>query len=138
VESRNGKIDENLKAILYSIEFQAGKDKPVLIPPDVQEFIDGVRDAWVSHDLAKFMAKFSDRFLNTGAKKGEVERVWRQQVSLTKSLEVGITDFVPGGDRAYLAGFAAINGEKWPPYWNHITKENGEWKWYGNQRDVAP
>jgi len=51
---------------------------------------------------------------------------------------VGITDFVPAGDRAYLAGFTVTNGSKWPLYGASIIKENGEWKWYGNQRDVAP
>jgi hypothetical protein len=51
--------------------------------------------------------------------------------------EIGVTEFVPEGDRAYLAGFGRINlgtgmvGDT-------IIKENGEWKWYGNQREAIP
>jgi hypothetical protein len=57
------------------------------------------------------------------------------------SVEVGITDFVRAGDRAYPAGFF----KGFPGFWGKgmlretsIIKESGEWKWYGNQRDVSP
>jgi hypothetical protein len=138
VESRSGKVDEQLKAIPYSIEFDPSRDVPVKVPPDAQEFFDGYRDAMISHDVTRLMATFSDRFLRSGVKKGEVERVWSRTVLLTGSFEVTITEFKQEGDRAYVAGFTTLNGIKWPLYWTHIIKENGEWKWYGNQRDVAP
>jgi hypothetical protein len=141
VESRNGKVDENLKAILYSIEFQPEKDKPVEVPPDVQGFLDSYCSARVSRDLPKVMSHYSDRYLNSGIKKGETERYLKQEgpLNITTTLAVSVTEFVPAGDTAYLAGFAILNGEKWSvgiP--TSIIKENGEWKWYGNQRDPAP
>ena len=58
-------------------------------------------------------------------------------VACTTSYEAGITDFVPAGDRAYLAGFVSLNGPK-VALQGTVIKENGEWKWYGNQRDVSP
>jgi hypothetical protein len=51
---------------------------------------------------------------------------------------VGVTEFVPTGDRAYLAGFQNVNGAKHMLIETSIINENGEWKWYGNQRDVSP
>jgi hypothetical protein len=92
----------------------------------------------VSHDLAKVMSHFSDKYLNSGVKKGEVELSIRNVIGLVTSLEVGITDLVPAGDKFYLPGFVSLNGTKYVLPDTSIIKENGEWKWYGNQRDVSP
>jgi hypothetical protein len=138
VFSFSGKIGEDLKAILYSIQYEPSKDKLVKVPPDVQEFLDRWRNDIVSHDVAKVMTHYSDRYLNSGDTKGEVERSQKQYISLVTSFEVGITEFVPAGDRAYLAGFQNVNGAKHMLIETSIIKESGEWKWYGNQRDVSP
>jgi hypothetical protein len=83
------------------------------------------------------MAYFSDRYLESGSRKDEVEWFWRQAIGPVTSLEWGITDFVPAGDKAYLAGFINFNTGKWALLGTSIIKENGQWKWYGNQRDTA-
>jgi hypothetical protein len=134
----NGKVGEDLKAILYSLEFQPGKDEPVKVPPDVQEFLDGWRSDIVSHDVAKVMSHYSDRFLNSGIKKGAVEWFWRKFISPITSYEIGITELALAGDKAYLAGFVNSNIGKWMLNLTSIIKESGEWKAYGNQRDVSP
>jgi len=113
VTSKNGKIGRDLKAIPYSIEFQPGKDEPVKLPPGVQEFLDKYRSDFVSRDVAKVMNYYSDRCLNSGMKKGEMERFWKQYIGPITSVEVGITDFETAGDKAYLAGFVSFNGAKW-------------------------
>ena len=69
VESLTGKIGEDLKAILYSIEFQPDKDEPVKVPPDIREFLDKFSSAMVSHDLAKVMTHYSDRYLHWARRK---------------------------------------------------------------------
>jgi hypothetical protein len=138
VGSRSGKISEDLKAILYSLTYQPGKDEPVKVPLDVQEFLDRNCNDLLSHDLAKIMANYSDGFLNSGWRKGEMERFWMQRIGPITSVEVGITDFVAEGDKAHLAGFISRNGAKYVLKETSIIKENGEWKWYGNQRDPAP
>jgi hypothetical protein len=68
--------------------------------------------------------------------------MWGFFIDRITATEVHITEFVPEGDKAYLAGFGRFNvgagmtttmfGEV------AIIKENGEWKWYGNQREVVP
>jgi hypothetical protein len=138
VRSTTGKIGEDLKAIPYSLEFQPGKDEPVKVPPDIQEFIDRWSNDIVSHDVAKVMSYYSDRFLDSGNKKGEIERFHRQTITSTMSFEMYVIDFVAAGDKAYLAGFDSVNGARWPLRGTSIIRENGEWKWYGNQRNPAP
>ena len=104
-----GKVGDDQKAILYSLQFEPDKDKPAKVPPDVQEFLDKHSNDIVSHDLAKVMTHYSDRYLNSGEKKGEVERIWRLMIGSVTTVEVGVTEFVPEGDKAYLAGFGSTN-----------------------------
>jgi hypothetical protein len=138
IGSSDAKTGEDLKAIAYTLEFQAGFDEPVKVPPDVQEFLDKWRSDIVSHDIAKVMTYYSDRYLYSGETKGEVERSWKQAIASVTSYETVITDFEAAGDKAYLAGFASANLGRFPLWGTSIIKENGEWRWYGNQRHPAP
>ena len=70
--------------------------------------------------------------------KVEVERFWRQFIGPITSCEVGITELGQEGDKVYLTGFFIRNGVKFPLGGTSIIKEKGEWKWYGNQKDVSP
>jgi len=138
IESSDAKTGENLKAMAYSLEFQPGHDEPVKLPPDIQAFLDQDRNDVVSHDLEKIMSHYSDKYLNSGTTKEQWEQYLRQTINPVTSFELVITDFVPAGDRAYLAGFVQTNfGKDWLRE-TSIIKENGEWKWYGNQRDAPP
>jgi hypothetical protein len=132
------KVGEDLKAILYSLEFHPGKEDPVKVPPDVQELLDGHCNASLAHDVAQLMTHYSDRYLNSGVRKGGMEQFHRDIIGRITSCEIGITDFVPAGDRAYLTGFIRSYWGKSTILETSIIKENGEWKWYGNQRDVSP
>jgi hypothetical protein len=136
--SYTGKIEEYQRAMLYSLRYEPDKDRPVTIPPDVQEFFDKHANAVLSHDLTQIMSQYSDRYLNSGMRKGELERFWKQSIGAIVATTGGTTDFVQRGDIAYLAGFGIMNGQKWPMFQSSVIKENGEWKFYGNQRDVTP
>ena len=139
VESRDAKIGEDLRAILYSVEFQPGFDEPVKLPPDVQTFLDEYCRANVAHDMEKGMSYWSDRYLYSGMRKGEIERYLKPGIDRITSFEMIITDFIPAGDTAYLTGYASGNLGKGGSLLNTmIIKENGQWRWYGNQRDAAP
>jgi hypothetical protein len=131
---------EHLKAVLYSLQFEPEKDKPVEVPSDVRAFLDQWCNDIVAHDVAKVMSRYSEGFLNSGNRKRPVEEVYRRIIGTITSHEVSITEYVPAGDKAYLAGFTIVNGTMRVPLGNHasIIKENGQWKWYGNQRDPAP
>jgi hypothetical protein len=138
VESRTGRVGEDLREILYSRQYQPGTDEPVKVPADIQKFIDRWRNDVLSHDIAKIMTHYSDKFLNSGLRKGERELFWRQVIGSAMSFEVGITDLVIEGDKVHLAGIGINYFGKAPLFETSIIKESGEWKWYGNQRDVSP
>jgi len=138
IGSLRSKLGDDLTPILSSLEFQPGKDEPLKVPADIQEFLDKFCSDMVSHDVAKVVAHYSDKYLNSGVRKGEMERLYKQIIGPVTSFEVGITDFVPAGDMAYLAGFNSSYWGKGMLFETSIIKENGEWKWYGNQRDVVP
>jgi hypothetical protein len=123
----------------FKYQYETGKDEPVKVPPDVQEFLDRQCNDLISHDLAKFMTHYSDRYLNSGTRKGGMERSWGIGICSLISARLTITDFVPAGDRAYLTGFTIFNSTVTMPITQtSIIKESGEWKFYGNQRDVSP
>jgi hypothetical protein len=135
VGSRTGKISDDLKAILYSRKDLPSKEEAAKVPLDIREFLDRYRNAMVAHDLAKVAGNFSDRYLNSGVRKAESERFQKQYVDRVTSWDINVTDFVQAGDRAYLTGFVMSNLGTISINWS-IIKENGEWKFYGNQRDA--
>jgi hypothetical protein len=133
----SGRVGKDLKAILYTLQFSPGHDEPVRVPPDVQEFLDTWCHDIVSHDVAKVMSHYSERSLDSGRTKGWLEPLWKQWIGPVTSFEVSITDFVPAKDRAHLTGFMDTYFGR-QQLTDTIIKENGEWKWYGNQRNPAP
>jgi hypothetical protein len=137
--SYTGKIEDSQRAMLYSLRYEEGKDKPVTVPPDVREFLDNTCSAHVSHDIAKIWSYYSDRFLLSGDTKQAFQRFFTKEwYDRETSSEIVITDFVPEGDRAYLVG--PVTGASGTTMLREtsIIKENGAWKWYGNQRDATP
>jgi hypothetical protein len=138
VHSEKERWGDDLKAIAYSLNLQPDADKPVKVPADVRELFDRQCRAAVAGDLTAVMATYSDRFRNSGLGKGERELFYRSLLGSSASCRIDITDFVPAGDIAHLAGYATGTSGKGPLQETSIIKEHGEWKWYGNQRDVAP
>jgi hypothetical protein len=105
VEYGSGKITEDLKAMLYSLEFEGPvSPEAVEVPPDVREFLAKWAAAALSHDLPQVMTHYSERYLHSGDTKGEMEREWRWDINDVAPSEVRtrVFDFVPVGDRAYL------------------------------------
>jgi len=141
-----GKRMEDVKAYAYSLTFQPGREEPVKVPSDVKAFLDKYSSDLVSGNVERIMANFSDRFLNQGRKKAFYE-IWFQnspdspiQRGLISS-EATVTVFVAQEDKAYVDGFCASKTRdhadkalKEPMSFRQIIKEQGQWKWYGNQR----
>jgi hypothetical protein len=130
------KIGENLRAILYSAKYQPDKDVLITVPPDVQEFFDNYCSDLVSQGIEKVMTHYSDGYLFSGIRKREEEQSLRTYIRTVRSCEIGITEFIPEGEKAYLAGFTRYGpGVEEMLKSTVIIKENGQWKWCGNQRD---
>jgi hypothetical protein len=139
-----GKIGEDLKNYAYSLTFQPSREVPVKVPPDVRAFLDKYASDIVIGDVERIMANFSDQFLNNGMKKSGQAQFFRSSpfspvVGGVTSQEITVTAFEPQGDRAYLAGFVAGKFKSETSFVNplgqqHMIKENGQWKWCGNQK----
>jgi hypothetical protein len=144
--SDNGKIGEDMKNYAYSLTFLKGRDEPVKVPSDVKEFLDKYSSDLVSGNVERIMANFSDQFLNQSVKRGFFEQWFRNnpgspvQRGLISS-EATVTIFEAQGDKAYVDGFFASKARehpdiavKVPMNFRQIIKENGQWKWYGDQK----
>ncbi|OHE21680.1 MAG: hypothetical protein A2Z43_04605 [Syntrophobacterales bacterium RBG_19FT_COMBO_59_10] len=141
-----GKKGEDVKNYAYSLTFQQGREEPVKVPSDVQEFLDKYSSDLVSGNVERIMANFSDRFLNQRRKKAFYEQWVRNspespiQRGLISS-EATVTVFEAQGDKAYVDGFFASKARDHADKalnesigFRQIIKEQGQWKWYGDQR----
>ena len=131
-----GKIGEDLKGIVYSLKMKPGKEELVKVPDDVREFLQGYAKAFEEHDMEKVMEYFSDRFLQYGMKKQGLEQRVQTILMATTSLEPNVTGFELQGNQAYMTGFWKGNFGKAPMAMGNsfMIKENGKWKWFGNQK----
>jgi hypothetical protein len=142
VQERPG---EDWKKVAYSLTFQPDREKPITVPPDVRAFLDMYCTDMVSRDLNAIMAHYSDRFVYSAMNKAFHEQWFRNdpispiQTGIT-SCEATITVFEHREDKAYIDGFfmAKVRGDasplQFPMRWQQIINENGQWKWFGNQK----
>jgi hypothetical protein len=133
------RFGEDLKKHAYSLTFVPGKEEPVNVPPDVREFLQMQCADMVSRDVESIMAHYSDRFLHSGLQKAFYERMIRTNPIPEGTAQATVTVFEPRGDTAYIDGFffrTAKDGTsvKAPMLFQQIIKEQGRWKWFGNQK----
>jgi hypothetical protein len=133
---QKGKIGDNLKGIAYSLKMKPGKEEPVKVPDDVRDFLQGYAKAIEEREMEKVMDSFSDRFLQYGTKKQALEPLFQGLFMAISSMEPNVTGFEPQGDKAFLTGFWSGNFGKVSMETSnaYLIKENGKWKWYGNQK----
>lgn len=112
----------------------AAKDfKP---PADVQKFLDDFGAAAEAKNLDAILAFYSDKFLLNGKDKKSVRQTWQNamQASPTRTFKVMLTSFKQEGDIGQVTGNILTNGHTLPLRTDKIIKENGAWRWYGNQQ----
>jgi len=137
-------FEEDLKKHAYSLTFLPGREEPVEVPPDVRAFLEMFCTDMMSRDITSIMGHFSDGYLQSGGNKASQERDYRAHPEMFPppgvTLEPVVTIYEPHGDRAYVDGFILVNAKngtnpvKAPLYNRQIIKEQGRWKWYGNQK----
>jgi hypothetical protein len=138
-------IGEDLKRIASSLTFLPGREEPLSVPPDVRVFLDMYRVDILSRDVKTIMAHYSDRFRHSGAGKAGMEQYFRNDPNSpvkrdTISSEPIVTVFEARGDKAYIDGFwltktkGDANTMKSPMSFQQIINEQGQWKWFGNQK----
>jgi len=108
--------------------------KAVELPTDVKAFISDYDQARFNKDLVKMADLISDRFLHGGVTKQMALRFLSGTRSYTSEAKIIITKFESEGDEAKID---VVLKDKYfeAPFMtgSKLIKENGHWKWYGNQ-----
>jgi hypothetical protein len=133
VSDTRGRIGEDLKRIPYSMKIKPGKDELVEVPADIRMFLDRFSMDIEKQDMEKVIDHFSDKYLNNAIDKKMVVAYMENVLAMIPSHKISIRGFEEEQDKAYLAGFVSIGSMKLPLTGSPIIKENGKWKWYGNQ-----
>jgi hypothetical protein len=106
----------------------------VELPTDVKAFISDYDQARFNKDLVKMADLISDRFLHGGVTKQMALSFLSGTRSYTSEAKIIITKFESEGDEAKID---VVLKDKYfeAPFMtgSRLIKENGHWKWYGNQ-----
>ena len=106
----------------------------VKLPPDVSLFISRLNQAISDMDIANVANLLSDGFLNDGANKQMFVGFLAGTISYLSKSSIILTKFEPAGN---IAEIESIMKDKYFEVrfmpGSKLIKENGQWKWYGNQ-----
>jgi len=111
--------------------------KPLIaaqLPAEVEGFIAAYDQARFDKNGAKIADSFSDRFLHSGVTKQLALSFLSGALSYTAEAKTIITRFEPEGDEAEID--VALKDKYFETYvmiGSKLIRENGNWKWYGNQ-----
>ncbi|MGB5750607.1 MAG: serine hydrolase [Desulfobacterales bacterium] len=108
--------------------------KAVELPTDVKAFMTDYDQARLNKDLVKMADLISDRFLHHGVTKQMALRFLKGTLSYTSEAKTIITKLEPEGDEAKIDVWLKDKYFEAPfMTGSRLIKENGQWKWYGNQ-----
>jgi hypothetical protein len=83
----------------------------------------------------RIISFYSDRFLHSGRDKSSLAGFYRLMTGAIKKFEIRIDQCRLSGDKAKLFGEIETNMGPSPLQVSTVVKENGSWKWYGNQKE---
>jgi CubicO group peptidase (beta-lactamase class C family) len=108
--------------------------KAVELPVDVKAFIADFDQARFKKDVLMMADLISDRFLHDGGTKQMALNFLSGALSYTSEAKTIITKFEPAGDEAKIDVLLKDKYfESSLMTGRNLIKENGNWKWYGNQ-----
>jgi phosphatidylethanolamine-binding protein (PEBP) family uncharacterized protein len=105
-------------------------------PADVQKFLDDFGAAAEGKDVEAVLKFYSDKFLLNGKGKEMVRQTWirAMQASPKRTFRVVLKSFKQEGGIGHVTGNILTNGVTLPLRTSMMIKENGAWRWYGNQQ----
>lgn len=108
--------------------------KAVELPPDVYASVTDYNQARLNKDMVTMANLISDRFLYDGVTKEMALKFLSEISSYTAEAKIIITKFETEGDEVKID---VLLKDKYfeAPFMtgSKLIKENGNWKWYGNQ-----
>lgn len=127
--------------ILSAAHAQASGPVPPLkpsqpVPAELAQMVADFNAAVVSKDLDRIESFYSERYLHDGRPKKDHRSYVDGWVHYIPGFDLRLTSFRPvSGDLAYISAeihMGAMRSYKAPDY--QIVRENGQWKWLGNQQ----
>ena len=104
------------------------------LPPDVKSFIADYNQARLSNDIETMSNLISDQFLYSGVAKNMALRFLKATSPYISEAKIIITRYEPGSDEVKIDVFLKDKYFEAPfMIDSKLIKEDGQWKWYGNQ-----
>lgn len=117
----------------------ASQQKLQFIPVDVQQFEQEFNEAMMSGDVNRAAKFFSTRYLHNGTIKKVQEQNLAMLIMNATNYKLRLTSFKPiTKNRAFISAEVISsfgNYDKKPDY--QIIRENGKWRWLGNQKKTG-
>jgi hypothetical protein len=108
--------------------------KAAELPNDAGAFITDFNQAIFDLNRMKFANSFSDRFLSDGTTKQMAVNILWGTISYVREAKIVLTNFEQKGNIARIDGVIKDKYFEAPFLTGSmLIKENGQWKWYGNQ-----
>ena len=108
--------------------------EPARLPADVEKFLADFNQATTEMNKEKIAGFFSDDYLNNGATKEQLMYVLLRILPYWSKAEVVITSIKMDGNNAEIEGVRKDKYYEAPlTIGGLLKKEEGQWKWYGNQ-----
>jgi len=108
--------------------------KAIELPEDVKAFLDGFNQATADKDILKVSETVSDNFLSYGVTKNRLLAFFKIAAPYMSQSKVILTGFERHGNLAKVEGLRKDKYFEIPIQSRfYIIKENGQWRWYGNQ-----
>ncbi|NTW77112.1 MAG: alpha/beta hydrolase [Syntrophaceae bacterium] len=107
------------------------------LPQDVQSFLDQFRKDMLTHDMKKISQHYAENFKQDGYNRKAFLEILRKTVNFVTKYEIKLTKLEPGDNSgiAFIDGSVVLGAVAVPLADDSmIIKENGVWKWYGNQK----
>ena len=107
---------------------------PVLLPPDIKAFIADYNQARRNKDLLKMLDMISERFLYRGVTKQMAKQFLSNIMDYTAEAKLVVTRYKPDENGIELDVWMKDKYYQSPfMIETRLVKENGNWKWFGNQ-----
>ena len=114
------------------------KSPGIKLPEDVQSFFDQFRKDMLTYDMKKISPHYAVNFKQDGYDRKAFLEVLSKTVNFVTKYEIKLTKFEAdknSSDIVLIDGSVDL-GSMTVPFADRsmIIKENGVWKWYGNQK----
>lgn len=103
------------------------------LPGDIKDFLDSFSTAVESKNIDNILDHYSDNFLHSGRTKGPTAKFLRITTQAISEFKFIIEQCRIKENRAKIWGEIASNMGPLTLAITDLKKENGSWKWYGNQ-----